>query len=143
MRFFSSRQVVAILVTICATVILMPTAVWAASSSLVRVTDGNGHIAKVVKGKLVVGDGKGAMTVDGTVKVANQPHSMKVSGTVNARPVSPAQPWNTVNGVDLSAADSSKVMYQGTVGTRINLTSFTAAADGGTAGIVRSSCRCT
>ena len=69
-RYFTGRQVVTIVVAICLTIVLMPAAVWAASTSLVRITDGSGNVAQVdAKGHLLVTDGNGAMTVDGKVAI--------------------------------------------------------------------------
>jgi hypothetical protein len=119
MRGFSPRQVVTVVVSVCATIVLMPTAVWAAGSSLVRLTDGTGKVAQVSgAGHLLVGDGSGPITVDGAVA---------------ARPVAPAQPWNTVNAVGLSASNSEDVVYGGVIGHPVNITSFSAAATSGSA----------
>ena len=80
-RYFTGRQVVTIVVAICLTIVLMPTAVWAASTSLVRITDGSGKVAQVdEKGGLVVSDGTGAMTVDGNVGIKG---SVSVAGTIS------------------------------------------------------------
>jgi hypothetical protein len=69
-RLFTGRQIVTIVVAICLTVVMMPAAVWAASTSLVRITDGSGKVAQVdKKGHLIVSDGSGAMTVDGRVAI--------------------------------------------------------------------------
>jgi hypothetical protein len=77
-RYFTGRQVVTIVVAICLTIVLMPTAVWAANTSLVRITDGNGTVAQVdSKGRLLVTDGNGAMSVDGNVAIKGG-----VSGTI-------------------------------------------------------------
>lgn len=137
MRGFSARQIVTVVVAVCATVVLTPTAIWAASSSLVRISDGSGKVAQVdPTGHLYVTDGKGPLTVDGGVKVTNGSSSLKVSGTVDARVATPAHPWNTVNGVNLSAGTPSAVLYSGIAGTRLNITSFTYASDGSTPGTI-------
>ena len=137
MRGFSARQIVTVVVAVCATVVLTPTAIWAASSSLVRISDGSGKVAQVdPTGHLYITDGKGPLTVDGGVKVTNGSSSLKVSGTVDARVATPAHPWNTVNGVNLSAGNPSAVLYSGIVGTRLNITSFTYASDGSTPGTI-------
>jgi hypothetical protein len=72
-RFFSGRQVVTIVITICLTIVLMPAAVWAASTSLVRISDGSGKVAQVdKKGHLLVSDGSGPMTVNGKVAITGR-----------------------------------------------------------------------
>jgi hypothetical protein len=87
-------------------------------------------------GKLYVGDGSGALTVDGKVKVTDGSGALSVDGTVKARPVAPAQPWNPVNYVAVSAGASRAALFSALVPTKLNLTSFTVAAGGATAGTV-------
>lgn len=114
MRFLSARQTVTIVVTICATVILVPTTVWAAGSSLVRLTDGSGKVAQVDRsGHLFITDGRGHLTVDGSVRATTR---------------APGTPFDTVNGVPISNGDSTGTVYAGS-GNRqkLNLTSFSAA----------------
>jgi hypothetical protein len=138
MRFFSGRQVVAIVVALCATIVLVPTTVWAAGSSLVKLTDGTGRVAQIDgKGRLFVTDGKGPMTVDGTVRVAPGRKAIPVKGSVNVRPSAGSTPWDTVNGVNLSSGNYTDVLYQGTVGHNLNLSSFVASADAASSGSVR------
>lgn len=101
------------MVTLCATIVLIPTTVWAAGSSLFRLTDGSGKVAQIDRsGHVYVTDGKGRLTVDGRVQAV--PHS-------------PAKPFDTVNGVPISGGNPG-VVYAG-VGNKVklNLSSFTAA----------------
>jgi hypothetical protein len=115
---FSGRQIAAIVLSVCAAVVLTPTIVYAAAtSSSVTIAD-PGHPARkahVARGKLFVGDGKGALTVDGAVA---------------ARPVAPARPWNAVNFVSVSSGTPRSELFSSTVPNKLNLTSFTVATAG-------------
>jgi hypothetical protein len=66
---FTGRQVTVMVVAVCAAAILTPAAVYAATGTLVNITDPvtSSQKARVIGGKLAVGDGSGAMTVDGSV----------------------------------------------------------------------------
>jgi hypothetical protein len=137
---FSARQLVTIVVSVCAAIVLAPTAVYAAvTATSVHISDPTypsreAHVT--TGGKLYVGDGSGALTVDGKVKVTDGSGALSVDGTVKARPVAPAQPWNPVNYVAVSAGASRAALFSALVPTKLNLTSFTVAAGGATAGAV-------
>lgn len=125
MSRFSGRQVVAIVVAVSAAVVLTPTVVYAATGSSVTITDPTHASRKAhvtVAGKLMVGDGSGALTVD---------------GTVNARPVAPAHPWNPVNYIVVTSGSPRNELYEATQPTKLNITSFTVAATGSSAGTVQ------
>src|SRR5689334_2540836 len=66
---FSGRQITVVIAAVCATVVAMPVAVYAAAS-VVNIGDPySGSRARVFSGKLQVGDGLGPVTVDGIVNV--------------------------------------------------------------------------
>jgi hypothetical protein len=140
MRTYSLRQMLSLAAGACVLTLLAPTSVDAAGSAMTRITDGRGPVAKVdPSGKLAVGDGDGPLTVDGAVGVSGQVGISSlppVSGSVDARPARPAEPWMNVNGTNLSAADSTKLLYSGQANHRLNLTTFSASALPGTAGSV-------
>jgi hypothetical protein len=144
MRFFSSRQIVTILVTVCVTIVVMPTAVWAANTSLVRLTDGKGKVARIdSKGRLVVTDGSGPVTVDGKVGVAGTvavagkvgvAGTVAVGGTVSVgntvaingsvRTLAPASPWSYATDGYLKG---QAVLLAGPTSSAISVTSLTAS----------------
>lgn len=122
MRTFSVRQTAALMAGACLAALLLPTSVEAAGTTLTRITDGSGPVAKVDStGKLAVGDGSGPLTVDGTVA---------------ARPARATQPWMNVNGTTLNAATASRILYAGVAKTKLNLTTFSASVPAGNAGSV-------
>lgn len=124
MSRFSSRQVVTIVVSVCAAVVFAPVALYAASISAVTISDPSHptHKAHVTsKGRLVVGDESGPLTVDGTVK---------------DRPATPAHPWNPVNFVVVTGSAPRAELFSGKVPTKLDLTSFTVAGSGSTPGTV-------
>jgi hypothetical protein len=98
---------------VCATTVLVPTTVWAAGSSLFRLTDGRGKVAQIdPKGRLFVTDGKG---------------SLRVNGSVQATTHTPGRPFDTVNGVPISSGVQGNVYAGHGNKVKLNLTSFTAA----------------
>src|SRR5579885_2057793 len=117
MSRFSGRQVTVITVSICASVVLTPTIVYAAATSTrVTIVDPRhpAHKAHVdAAGQLLVGDGHGKLTIDG--KVA-------------ARALAPSRPWNPINFVIVSQGQPRSELFAATVPTKLNLTSFTVAA---------------
>ena len=128
MRTFSWRQTAALVAGACVVMLLLPVSVEAAGTTLTRITDGAGPVARVdPRGRLAVGDGSGPLTVDGSVGV---------TGTVNARPTRPTRPWMNVNGMTLNASSPTQILYPGQVGTRLNLTTFSASAAPGNPGSV-------
>jgi hypothetical protein len=79
---FTGRQITTIAVAIAVAVIAFPVSVFAATGSLVNITDPvtKSHKARVdASGRLKVGDGSGLLSVD---------------GTLNSRPLPPAQVWS-------------------------------------------------
>jgi uncharacterized membrane protein len=66
------------------------------------------------------------------VRVVNSDGSVGCQAVVTA----PANPWNQVNDVVISAGSSQDVLYQNLVPAKLNLTSITIAAFGSTAGSV-------
>jgi hypothetical protein len=127
---------VTILVTVCVTIVVMPTAVWAANTSLVRLTDGKGKVAQIdSKGRLVVTDGAGPVTVDGKVGVAG---TVAVGGTVSVgntvaingsvRPLAPASPWSYATPGYLKG---QAVLLAGPTSSAISITSLTASEASG------------
>ncbi len=128
MRKFSIPQTAGLVAGAVLVVLLVPTSVNAAGSTLTRITDGSGPVAKVDRsGRLAVGDGSGPLTVDGRVRVSSLP---PVSGTVTARPSRAARPWMNVNGTSLSGSGPTALLYSGTVSSPLNLTTFSASANG-------------
>lgn len=121
MKRFSSRQIVTMVVAGCAALILTPTAVYAATATSVTIADPlhAAHKARVSSaGRLYVGDGGGSLTVNGTVKSA-----------------APGTPWNQINDVGLTAGSTRAVLYESLGATKLHLTSFTAAIEGGSGSV--------
>ena len=130
MKHFSPRDIVLIIVSVCATFVLTPVAVMAAASQLVTVKDpSTSSKARVDAGKLRVGDGSGPVTVDGTVKVQG-------SVNVDARLAAPTNQLDTINDLTLHSGDTRRSMFAGVGNKRVALTSLIASAEGGTAGSV-------
>lgn len=69
-RRLSGGQIVAIVVSVCAAVVLAPVGVMAATGQFVNIVDpyDSSRRARIDSGKLRVGDGNDALTVDGSVK---------------------------------------------------------------------------
>jgi hypothetical protein len=63
----TGRQLTTIVVAVCGAAVFTPVAVYASTGSLVNITDpvSSSQKARVIGGKLAVGDGSGALTVDG------------------------------------------------------------------------------
>jgi hypothetical protein len=72
----TGRQLTIMVVAVCAAAVLTPAAVYATTGNAVNITDpvNASQKARVIGGKLAVGDGSGALTVDGAV-VAKEPAS--------------------------------------------------------------------
>lgn len=140
MRTFSWRQTSALAAGVCLVTLLVPTTVDAAGAALTRITDGTGPVARVdPKGRLAVGDGTGPLTVDGRVGVTGNVGVTSlppVSGSVDARPARPIKTWMNINGTNLSAADTSEILYAGQANERLNLTTFSVSAKGPNPGSV-------
>lgn len=137
MKSFSPRDIVIVVVSVCAAMILTPVGVMAAASQLVTLKDPTTTSkARVDAGKVRVGDGSGAVTVDGTVKVTDGAGTLGVDGTVDARMVAPAKPWNQINDLTLHAGDTRRPMTARTGATKLNLTSVTVAAEGANPGSI-------
>lgn len=125
----------------CVALVGMPVGVYAAANAIV-ISDPvhANHKARVDTGKLRVGDGSGPMTVDGTVQVKgttqirNGSSPLTVDGTV--RPAPPQTPWNQINDIAVTQANTRQPLYTGLGPTKLNLTSMTFAAEGA-AGTVR------
>ena len=72
MRQFTPRQVLVLVLVICATIVLTPATVVAAGSLMTLVDPSTGSKARVDAGRLRVGDGSGPLTVDGAVRAVPQ-----------------------------------------------------------------------
>jgi hypothetical protein len=106
---FTGRQITAMVIAICAAVVLVPVGAMAATGSLVNITDpvARSHKARVdTAGRLKVGDGSGALTVDGTVRVA-----------------SPVTTWYATK--LLTSGSTFDVPFVGPTTARIDITSLT------------------
>lgn len=135
---FSSKQVVTMVVAVCAAVVLAPVAVSAATGSLVNIVDpvNAGSKARVnptgtlwttqvdpvsrnqqqvVGGRALVGDGAGNLTID--------------MGT-------PAAPLDAINDLTLHAGDTRRPVFAGLGFRKVALTSLIASAEGPNAGSV-------
>ena len=137
MKSFSPRDIVIVIVSVSAAMILTPVGVMAAASQLVTIKDPTTTSkARVDAGKVRIGDGSGAVTIDGTVQVTDGNGPLGVDGTVGARMVAPTTPWNPINDLTLNAGDTRRPMRSGTGATKLNLTSMTFAAAGANPGSV-------
>ena len=135
---FSSKQVVTMVVAVCAAVVLAPVAVYAATGSFVNITDpvNAGSKARVnpsgtlwttqvdpvsknqqqvAGGRALVGDGTGPLTTD-----------------MGA----PSQPLDAINDLTLHSGDTRRPVFAGLGFRKIALTSVIASAEGSTAGSV-------
>ena len=83
---FTSKQVTLMIIAVCAATALTAAAVSAATGSSINITDPAqpASKARVLGGKLSVGDGSGPLTVDGTVRVNDWGGALTVDGTVAA-----------------------------------------------------------
>ena len=128
MKHFASRDVVLVVVSVCAALVLTPVGVMAAAGQLVTVKDPlTSSKARVDTGKLRVGDGSGPVTVDGNVTVG---------GTVGARMAAPTNQLDTINDLTVHSGDTRRPMFAGVGSKRVALTSLIASAEGSTAGSV-------
>ena len=89
MSFFSPKQVVTIVVTVCLTVVLLPASVWAASSaSKVELFDGSGRVAQV--------DASGRLQIVGavTAQAPGTAFHVELSVSGSRAPVDPPVIWS-------------------------------------------------
>lgn len=127
MKHFSPRDIVLVVVSVSAALVLTPVGVMAAASQLVTLKDPTtSSKAKVDAGKLRIGDGSGPLTVNGSVTV----------GSVDARMAAPTTQLDTINDLTLHAGDTRRPMFAGVGHKRVALTSFIASAEGPNAGAV-------
>jgi len=108
---FTGRQITTMIVAVCVAIIAFPVGVYAATGSLVNITDPvtKANKARVdASGRLKVGDGSGVLTVD---------------GTVTSRPAPPTRAWHYAE----EQAGPSDVALPVTAST-INITSLTVTA---------------
>ena len=91
---FTGRQLTIIIVALFATVVLVPTAVYAVpAAKSVIIQDGTNPANKVSVsgGKLNVGDGSGPLTVDGIMAVGDGVGPLTVDGSVSASAAQPSE----------------------------------------------------
>lgn len=123
-RRFTNRQVVTMVVAICAAVVLAPVGALAATGSLVNITDPvhSAYKARVSSaGRLLATpcDGNSCAAVDGS--------SLRVGGTLGSRPLAPASAWHTMTFVN------GPVTIVGPIATAIDVTSLTVTPAGSSA----------
>ena len=84
MKTFTPRQVVTMVVAVCAAVVLAPAGAIAAATLLTIQDPSNGSKARVDAGRLRVGDGSGSLTVDGSTGPAVPAKPFAVSARIMA-----------------------------------------------------------
>ncbi|GAA1941401.1 hypothetical protein [Nocardioides marmoribigeumensis] len=84
MKTFTPRQVVVMVVAVCAAVALAPAGAIAAATLMTISDPSNGSRARVDAGRLRVGDGTGALTVDGTTGPAVPAKPFAVTAQIRA-----------------------------------------------------------
>jgi hypothetical protein len=131
---FRPAHVVTMVVALCAAAVLTPVAVHAATGSAVNITDSinAGSKARVTaKGTLWTNEtdpltGKLArVTADGKRLVGDG------AGPLSTDMASPEKPWNQINDITMTSGDPQRVLYVGLGPVRLNLTSLTVGAEGG------------
>lgn len=128
----SPRHVVTIVVAICATAVLMPVTVHAATGTLVNITDAVNAATKArvtPKGQVYVAQGD---PYNGTF-AHNDTSGRQLVSTVQEA----SAKLDTINDQTLSAGDTRRAIFSGVGGKKVSLTSLVLSAEGGTAGSVK------
>lgn len=136
MKSFSARDIVIIVVSVSAAMILTPVGVMAAASQITIKDPNSASQVQVDTGKLRVGDGTGALTVDGTVKVTDGSGGMTVNGTLGSQMAPQTNSKGTQGFVTITPANTRELLFAGVGPTKINLTSVILAASGPNPGSV-------
>lgn len=138
MKSFSPRDIVVIVVSVSAALILAPVGVMAAAGQLVTITDpSTTSKARVDSGKLRIGDGSGVVTVDGTVKATDGSGPLSIDGTVATRIAPPTTGLDTINDLTVHAGDLQRPLFQGVGNKKVSLTSIVVSAEGANPGSVK------
>ncbi|MDQ1687720.1 MAG: hypothetical protein QOK42_695 [Frankiaceae bacterium] len=131
-------QAFAIVTAIIVAALSVPVGVMAATGSFVNIRDyattGASGYSRVINNRIVT-----EQCDPGTTTINTTTCSRVTGGKlqVGAQPVAPANPWNAINDISLTASGSRRPLYIGLGPARLNLSNFTASAEGGTAGSVR------
>ena len=124
---FTGKQITTIVIAVAAAVVLMPAAVYAAATAVNIADPSTGNKARVVNGKLSVGDGAGPVSVDGTVRVYDGSGPLTVDGAVSVK-----QPSGNFSKYAFATDTGDAVLYDIPANAGVAISSLTAAHEVGT-----------